>query len=1029
MVGDERKAFRKSSVISSVQLGLVLFLYSSFFWHGLVGCLPRLAVAVEGTAEAESLIAKQKIDSVISARNDDIIKTKRMLAAFVDMPASSASSSGGGRKRKKFKRYRVGGAYQPSATGSASDNVLVEDGINEVHRINMANSVESEELDCILGNANNYLGHWLNSNGTINTESSRVRENSLDLSNNVDLDLIRDRFRPFLNENIRQKLIYLSMARNGLSQLPASEFSLINSTLTHFSAMGNVLNPFSLPRMENLRVLDLRYCGLSFLPAQAFVNTSNLWLLFLSHNSLTELNANQLIGLSGLRHLDISYNVQAKYAGFTDYGTPDPYNSLTEGLNMSENTFTWLTNLSFLDVSHTKLLSISSKAFRHVAVQQLSLCYTGIAIIVGSMMNGSLKVLDISGNPGISTAIHHEQSDSRGFNVNLEILVCQNSTVKHLDWLNGMISLRVLLLGTNNINQLKNGTFANLPALEILDLSNNHISNWHQQVFKYNPELYILDLSENNINVLTTEMLYDFASVNFLAVGQNSFVCHCLLREFVELAAKTSQAISCLLHNLLGHAQDTSDNYEEMAEFLQDYGYSGFSNSLIGGEGSASSIHKSRKVFEPDPHSITNFSENGSVSLSHEELIPSEDDLALEQAAKATEEYNVLYRVVQSYVSTIYDSNTKFLESLAKYRPVSSTSRFIAIDCSNRTATNGGQPEYANSSDPFNGAQFQIIDFDEERYKCIDLDDSEFYLFEQERCTFDRSALLPNLPLQNSTSANIVKFILIFFGFALVAFIIYISKWEHIKYFCIIVRNATILSMMAHKAESKRRRESESSPNGCFAYDVFVSYSEQDRQWVLEELLPNLEQTEDINVCLHERDFKVGISILENIIYCIDNSRALLLIMSESFLLSQWCQFEMHLAQHRLLETRREQLILVLLEDIPRVKRSKTLHYLMKTKTYIIWPKETETEEKQQSKNLSLKNSKKSKASRKEKNAQNLADERKLFWKRLREAIDTSADWAPQASSNEDVVVTASEEKKTAPGATVVVDDCQSSAA
>lgn len=34
----------------------------------------------------------------------------------------------------------------------------------------------------------------------------------------------------------------------------------------------------------------------------------------------------------------------------------------------------------------------------------------------------------------------------------------------------------------------------------------------------------------------------------------------------------------------------------------------------------------------------------------------------------------------------------------------------------------------------------------------------------------------------------------------------------------------------------------------------------------------------------------------------------------------------------------REQLILVLLEEIPRRNRPNTLHYLMMTKTYIVWP-------------------------------------------------------------------------------------------
>lgn len=131
-----------------------------------------------------------------------------------------------------------------------------------------------------------------------------------------------------------------------------------------------------------------------------------------------------------------------------------------------------------------------------------------------------------------------------------------------------------------------------------------------------------------------------------------------------------------------------------------------------------------------------------------------------------------------------------------------------------------------------------------------------------------------------------------------------------------------------------------------------------------------------------------------------DQSRTLLLVMSESFLLSHWCQFEMHLAQHRLLETRREQLILVLLEDIPKVKRSKTLQYLMKTKTYIIWPQqstvaesEQDTEVKEKSKKEQSKKKARSRKQNKEKDPQSLVEERKLFWKRLRNAISESAVW------------------------------------
>lgn len=43
-----------------------------------------------------------------------------------------------------------------------------------------------------------------------------------------------------------------------------------------------------------------------------------------------------------------------------------------------------------------------------------------------------------------------------------------------------------------------------------------------------------------------------------------------------------------------------------------------------------------------------------------------------------------------------------------------------------------------------------------------------------------------------------------------------------------------------------------------FQYNVFVSYSDNDRDWILENLLPNLESWNDLKVCLHERDFQVS---------------------------------------------------------------------------------------------------------------------------------------------------------------------------
>ncbi|KAJ0182967.1 hypothetical protein K1T71_000943 [Dendrolimus kikuchii] len=154
------------------------------------------------------------------------------------------------------------------------------------------------------------------------------------------------------------------------------------------------------------------------------------------------------------------------------------------------------------------------------------------------------------------------------------------------------------------------------------------------------------------------------------------------------------------------------------------------------------------------------------------------------------------------------------------------------------------------------------------------------------------------------------------------------------RYCFITMRNSAMLSLIKDKENIDG-----TIPEGTiFYYDVFVSYCNEDREWVLDHLLPHLESDYNVSACLHERDFQVGLTILENIVACMDRSRTIMLIISQRFLKSQWCQFEMHLAQHRLLETRREDLTLVLLEEIPRRLRPTTLHYFMLTKTYIVWP-------------------------------------------------------------------------------------------
>ncbi|CAD7005898.1 unnamed protein product [Ceratitis capitata] len=252
--------------------------------------------------------------------------------------------------------------------------------------------------------------------------------------------------------------------------------------------------------------------------------------------------------------------------------------------------------------------------------------------------------------------------------------------------------------------------------------------------------------------------------------------------------------------------------------------------------------------------------------------------------------------------------------------------------------------------------KFQLIDYEFDHYWCFNgTNRMQLVQLDCQGKAFDVD-IAESL---NELTKIVVASICSIMGLTLLLVIIYLKRW-HIYYYYSSLKSAALLSVAAKDQVKKFNELAESDPS--MVYDIFISYCQSDRDWVLEELLPNVEESGNISICLHERDFQIGVAILENIISCMDRSRALMLIVSSNFLLSHWCQFEMHLAQHRIFEVSKEHLIIVFLEDIPRSKRPKTLQYLMEVKTYIKWPGAKGREVK--------------------------PEERKYFWKRLRRSLE-----------------------------------------
>ncbi|GLH06559.1 Toll-like receptor Tollo [Gryllus bimaculatus] len=76
-----------------------------------------------------------------------------------------------------------------------------------------------------------------------------------------------------------------------------------------------------------------------------------------------------------------------------------------------------------------------------------------------------------------------------------------------------------------------------------------------------------------------------------------------------------------------------------------------------------------------------------------------------------------------------------------------------------------------------------------------------------------------------------------------------------------------------------------------------------DRAWVVGELLPRLEgRAPRYRLCLHERDFPLGALVVQNIVECMERSRRTLIVLTPSFIKSQWCQWELEMVTRRVLE-------------------------------------------------------------------------------------------------------------------------------
>ncbi|XP_067672267.1 toll-like receptor 4 [Haliotis asinina] len=141
---------------------------------------------------------------------------------------------------------------------------------------------------------------------------------------------------------------------------------------------------------------------------------------------------------------------------------------------------------------------------------------------------------------------------------------------------------------------------------------------------------------------------------------------------------------------------------------------------------------------------------------------------------------------------------------------------------------------------------------------------------------------------------------------------------------------------------ARHRHSTSESSSHEFVFDAFVSSAEEDREFVVSELLVKLEEESDMRLNFHQRDFTVGRPIAHNIIDAVKNSKRTLVILSRDFLKSSWCIHELQMAHMEGVSTGRDVLLIILMEHIPTNKIPVEVLYHMKSDSYIEYPLEGE---------------------------------------------------------------------------------------
>ncbi|XP_068995537.1 leucine-rich repeat-containing G-protein coupled receptor 5-like isoform X1 [Embiotoca jacksoni] len=295
----------------------------------------------------------------------------------------------------------------------------------------------------------------------------------------------------------------LRLDANHIAGVPVGCFSGLRS-LRHLWLDDNSLTDVpaeALSELPALQAMTLALNHISHVPDHAFSKLGRLVVLHLNNNRIVSMGTSCFHGLHSLETLDLNYNSLVEFpTAIRSLGHLKELGFHSNNIqSIPEHAFTGNPSLITIFFYDNPIQSVGRSAFQNLP-ELRTLSLNGAADLT--------EFPDLTGTKSLeSLTITGARITSLPGSVceqlpNLQLLDLSYNQIQTLPGLSGCESIQKIDLHHNELEELKENTFAGLMSLRSVDLSWNRLSSVKPNSFSSLPALTKLDLSSNRLSSL-----------------------------------------------------------------------------------------------------------------------------------------------------------------------------------------------------------------------------------------------------------------------------------------------------------------------------------------------------------------------------------------------------------------------------------------------------------------------------------------------------------------------------------------------